>query len=57
MRGRAALVMPGLMVVIGVAILVRTLAGGGSALAVGVLVGVLFVAAGALRIHAERGGR
>jgi hypothetical protein len=39
-----------LMVAIGVAILVRTVAAGGGALAVGILVGALFVAAGAGRL-------
>ena len=43
-----------LMIVIGVAIVVRTLAEGGGALAIGLLVGVLFVAAGAGRLYAER---
>ena len=43
-----------LMIVIGVAIVVRTLAEGGDALAIGLLVGVLFVAAGAGRLYAER---
>jgi hypothetical protein len=42
------------MVVIGVVILVRTLAGGGGALAFGLLVGLLFIAAGAGRLYAER---
>jgi hypothetical protein len=42
------------MVVIGLAILVRTFAGGGGALAFGLLVGLLFVAAGAGRLYAER---
>ena len=43
-----------LMIVIGVAIIVRTLAAGGGALALGLLLGVLFVAAGAGRLYAER---
>ena len=47
-------VLSALMVVIGVAIVVRTLAEGGGALAFGLLVGVLFVAAGAGRLYAER---
>jgi hypothetical protein len=42
------------MVLIGLAILVRTLAGGGGATAFGLLVGVLFVGAGAGRLYAER---
>jgi hypothetical protein len=50
----ATRVLSALMVVIGVAILVRTIAAGGGATAFGVLVGVLFVAAGAGRLYAER---
>ena len=42
------------MLVLGVAIIVRTIAGGGGPLAVGILLGVLFVAAGAGRLWAER---
>ena len=47
-------VLSGLMVLIGVAILVRTLAAGGGPLATGIVFGLLFVAAGAGRIWAER---
>jgi multisubunit Na+/H+ antiporter MnhB subunit len=43
-----------LMVLIGLALIVRTLAAGGGALAAGLLLGVLFVAAGAGRLWAER---
>jgi hypothetical protein len=43
-----------LMVVIGIAIVVRTLAEGGGPVAFGLVVGVLFVAAGAGRLYAER---
>jgi hypothetical protein len=42
------------MVVIGIAMIVRTMAAGGGALAFGLLVGLLFVAAGAGRLYAER---
>jgi hypothetical protein len=45
------------MVVIGVALLVSTLARGGGPLAVGVLFGVLFVAAGLARLYLARGDR
>jgi hypothetical protein len=48
------LVLSGLMVLIGLAMIVRTLAGGGGPLAVGLVLGVLFVAAGAGRVWAER---
>jgi hypothetical protein len=47
--------MSSLMVLIGVALLVSTLARGGGPLAVGVLLGVLFVAAGAARLYLSRG--
>jgi len=48
------LVLSGLMFVIGVAMVVRTLAGGGGPLAVGIVLGLLFVGAGAGRLWAER---
>jgi hypothetical protein len=44
----------GLIVLIGVAMIVRTLAAGGGPLAMGILLGVLFVAAGAGRMWVER---
>jgi hypothetical protein len=44
----------GLMVFIGVAMLVRTIAGGGGPAALGVILGVLFVAAGAGRLWVDR---
>ena len=43
-----------LMVLIGVAMVVRTLAAGGGAAAIGLLLGVLFVAAGIGRLYVER---
>jgi hypothetical protein len=43
-----------LMIVIGVAMIVRTLAAGGGAVALGLLLGVLFVAAGVGRLYVER---
>jgi hypothetical protein len=45
------------MVLIGVALLASTLARGGGPLAIGVLFGVLFVAAGVARLYLARGGR
>jgi hypothetical protein len=42
-----------LMVFIGLAIVVRTIEAGGGPLALGVLVGVLFVAAGAGRLYIQ----
>jgi len=47
-------VLSGLMVVIGLALLARTLAAGGGPLAAGTLMGLLFVAAGVGRLWAER---
>ena len=47
-------VLSGLMVLIGLAIIARTLAAGGGPLAVGLLMGLLFVAAGAGRLWVER---
>jgi multisubunit Na+/H+ antiporter MnhB subunit len=41
------------MIVIGVALVVRTLAAGGGALATGVVLGLLFVAAGAARLYLQ----
>jgi hypothetical protein len=45
-----------LMIVIGVALLVRTATAGGGALATGVLLGVLFVLAGAARLYLQSRG-
>jgi hypothetical protein len=47
-------VLSGLMVVIGLALIVRTVSGGGGPLAVGLLMGLLFIAAGAGRLWVER---
>jgi hypothetical protein len=46
-----------LMIVIGVALLIRTLAAGGGPLAVGVILSVLFMAAGAGRLYLQWRGR
>jgi hypothetical protein len=46
-----------LMVVVGVALLVRTLAAGGGVAATGVILGVLFIAAGAARLFIQLRGR
>jgi hypothetical protein len=45
------------IVLIGVVLMVSTLARGGGPLAVGVLLGVLFVLAGAGRLYLARGSR
>jgi uncharacterized membrane protein HdeD (DUF308 family) len=42
-----------LMIVIGIVLVARTLAAGGGAAAIGVLLGVLFVAAGAARLYLQ----
>ena len=42
------------MVVLGIAMIVQAIAGGGGPLAVGVVLGLLFVAAGGGRLWAER---
>jgi hypothetical protein len=47
--------MSALMVVIGIVLLVSTIARGGGPLAIGVLLGLLFVAAGAGRFYLARG--
>jgi hypothetical protein len=44
----------GVMVLLGVAMIVRTVASGGGPVAVGVVIGLLFVAAGAGRLWVER---
>ena len=41
------------MIVIGIALIARTLAAGGGAVATGVVLGVLFVAAGAARLYLQ----
>jgi hypothetical protein len=46
-----------LMVLLGTTMIVATVAGGGGVLAKGLLLGVLFVAAGGLRLHLSRGER
>jgi hypothetical protein len=44
------------MIAIGVALIVRTIVSGGGAVAVGILLGLLFVAAGVGRLYLSRGG-
>ncbi len=41
------------MIIIGIALVVRTVAAGGGAVAIGVLMGVLFIAAGAGRLYLQ----
>jgi hypothetical protein len=47
-------VLPAVMLLLGIGIVVRTLAAGGGATSVGLLFGVLLAVAGALRIWVER---
>ena len=44
------------MIVIGVALIVRTLVAGGGAIATGIVLGVLFVLAGAARMYLQLRG-
>ena len=50
-------VMSALMIVIGIALVIRTIAAGGGALATGVLLGVLFLVAGTVRLVWQLRGR
>jgi hypothetical protein len=56
-RRASTRVLSAAMVVLGIALLVSTLACGGGPFTVGVIFGVLFVAAGAGRLYLERGER
>ena len=53
MHRGATLVLSGLMVTLGVALIARTLVAGGGLGAVGLVLGVLFCAAGAGRLYVE----
>ncbi len=53
-RARTTVVLSIVMVLLGVAMVVRTLAAGGGPLAVGFLLGILFVAGGAGRFYLSR---
>jgi hypothetical protein len=50
----ATLVLSSILVVVGLAIVVRTIAAGGGPFAIGIILGLLFMAAGAGRLWAER---
>ena len=54
MRGPVPIVMSVVLVLLGLAIIVRTLAAGGGPLAYGMLMGLIFVAAGIGRFVLER---
>ena len=47
-------ILPALMILIGVGLIVRTIFGGGGPIAIGIILGALFVAAGAGRLYVER---
>jgi len=53
LRNSSTRVMSALMIAVGIALMVRTIAAGGSPLSTGVLLGVLFVAAGAGRLYLQ----
>lgn len=56
LHNRTTQLFSAMLLVIGLAIIVRTLAAGGGPLATGLLLGVLFVLAGAGRLWISRGG-
>ncbi len=49
----ATTLMSGAMVLIGVGLIARTIAAGGAVLSMGILLGVLFVLAGAMRLYGQ----
>ncbi len=54
-RTRATAVLSSVMVLIGIALIVRTLTAGGGALAVGLILGILFIGVGLGRLYIARG--
>jgi hypothetical protein len=56
LHSSATTVMSILMVVIGIALIVRTITAGGGAIATGVIAGVLFIAAGIGRLYMQSRG-
>lgn len=53
MRGASTRVLSALMVLIGVVLIVSTLVRGGGPLAVGIVFGLLFIAAGGARLYLQ----
>jgi hypothetical protein len=53
LHGPATRIMSVLMILIGILLIVRTIAAGGGAIAVGVILGLLFVLAGAARLYLQ----
>lgn len=56
-RARSTVVLSVVMVLIGIAMISRTLAAGGGALAIGLVLGLLFIAAGCGRLYMLRSPR
>ena len=56
LQRNATAVLSALMLLLGVAMIVRTVAAGGSPISVGLLLGVLFVLAGGGRLYLARRG-
>jgi hypothetical protein len=56
LRRSSTRVMSMLMILVGVALVARTVLAGGGAGAVGIVLGILFVAAGAGRLYVQRRG-
>lgn len=56
LHGHATRILSAALVIIGVVMLVSTIARGGGPLSAGVFLGVLFIGAGAGRLYAQRGG-
>jgi hypothetical protein len=50
-RGASTRVMSSVLVVVGIALVVRTIVAGGGAAATGIILGVLFIGAGAGRMY------
>ena len=53
LHGSATRTMSVIMIVIGIALIIRTLAAGGTVIATGIVLGVLFVVAGAARLYVQ----
>ena len=56
-HGAATVVLSVLLVILGLAMVVSTVVRGGGPLSAGIVLGLLFVVAGAGRLYVSRGGR
>ena len=56
LHGPATRLMSVLMILIGIVLIVRTVAAGGGAIATGVILGLLFILAGAARLYLQLRG-